>query len=214
MSLVPLTVTSVGEYVGDVTVESLRISRADQRDATRSRILDAAVACLIELGYAQTTTLMVQERAGVSRGSLLHHFPSRADLLADAIAHLFSMQMEQLGTLRVRSGNRVEQGVRLMWALSSSSMVIAAIELWTAARTDLELRQALVRHDAEVTALTYRTCAEIFGPELAAHPHFASTMWLLITSMRGNAQNRSLHPTASASADISTWVEVVNRMLS
>ena len=38
--------------------------------------------CLIAHGVAGTTTLAVQRRAGVSRGALLHHFPTHAALLA------------------------------------------------------------------------------------------------------------------------------------
>src|SRR3954453_12202645 len=62
-------------------------SRREQRSAdSRSQILDAAVACLVEGGYSGATTLQIQGRAGVSRGRLLHHFPSR-DLLLVAAAH-------------------------------------------------------------------------------------------------------------------------------
>ncbi|MGC9544677.1 helix-turn-helix domain-containing protein, partial [Streptomyces sp. UG1] len=50
--------------------------RDEQRVATRAQIVDAAVESLIEVGVAATTTLEVQRRAGVSRGALLHHFPT------------------------------------------------------------------------------------------------------------------------------------------
>src|SRR4030081_2685364 len=62
--------------------------RASQLEATRRRILDAAVASLIRQGTAATTTVAVQERAGVSRGALLHHFPTHAQLLAATIDEL------------------------------------------------------------------------------------------------------------------------------
>lgn len=51
---------------------------------TRSRILDAALACFLELGIEHTTTAMVRERSGVSNGALFHHFPSK-EALADAL---------------------------------------------------------------------------------------------------------------------------------
>jgi AcrR family transcriptional regulator len=54
----------------------------------RHALLEAAVDSLVELGFARTTTLEVQRRAGVSRGALLHHFPSKAELLVATIAHL------------------------------------------------------------------------------------------------------------------------------
>ena len=67
-------------------------------DAERSiaRILDAAVDCLVEEGYAGASTLAVQARAGISRGRLLHHFPSRAELLVAACDHLVTTQLEEV----------------------------------------------------------------------------------------------------------------------
>jgi AcrR family transcriptional regulator len=62
--------------------------RASQHEATHKRILDAAVALLVEQGTASTTTVAVQQRAGVSRGALLHHFPTHAELLAATVDEL------------------------------------------------------------------------------------------------------------------------------
>ena len=44
---------------------------------TRSRILDAALACFIERGYEQTTIARIRERSGASNGALFHHFASK-----------------------------------------------------------------------------------------------------------------------------------------
>src|SRR3954463_3943788 len=63
-------------------------SRSERSADSRLLILDAAVACLVEDGYAGASTLAVQARAGVSRGRLLHHFPSRAELLVAAAQYL------------------------------------------------------------------------------------------------------------------------------
>src|ERR1700712_4678532 len=63
-------------------------TRSQRSAGSRLLILDAAVACLVEEGYAGASTLAVQARAGVSRGRLLHHFPSRAELLVAAAGHL------------------------------------------------------------------------------------------------------------------------------
>ena len=59
---------------------------ADSRDKTwqqtksentRAAILEGALACFYDLGYRATTTEKVAKRAGVSRGAMLYHFPSR-----------------------------------------------------------------------------------------------------------------------------------------
>ena len=49
--------------------------------ATQARLLEATVECLVEHGWSGTTTTVVAERAGVSRGAQLHHYPTRAALV-------------------------------------------------------------------------------------------------------------------------------------
>jgi AcrR family transcriptional regulator len=51
---------------------------------TRSRILDAALACFVEAGYAQTTIARIRGRSGVSNGALFHQFPTK-EAIADAL---------------------------------------------------------------------------------------------------------------------------------
>jgi len=65
-----------------------RVPQEERSRVMRERLLDAAVECLIECGYSGTSTTLVSERAGVSRGAQLHHFPSRADLLVAAVEHV------------------------------------------------------------------------------------------------------------------------------
>src|SRR3954452_5826044 len=64
-----------------------RRSQAQRSATTREALLDATVACLIEDGYANTTTSRVGEPAGVSRGAHLHHFQTRRALVARGIRH-------------------------------------------------------------------------------------------------------------------------------
>ena len=65
-----------------------RVPQAERRRITRGKLLDATIDSLVDLGYARTTTVEVGERTGLSRGTQLHHFPSKADLLVAAIEHL------------------------------------------------------------------------------------------------------------------------------
>ena len=64
--------------------------------ATRENILDAALECLAERGYARTAMADVAERAGVSRGAQLHHFSTRAGLLAATVEHLAERRLAEL----------------------------------------------------------------------------------------------------------------------
>lgn len=109
----------------------------------RRRLLDATIACLVDVGYARTTTIEVAERANVSRGAMLHHYGSRAELVAAAIEHLASRRIaEFVSAVQALpdDADLEERIVDLLWSQFSSSTFDAALELEIAARTDAELR--------------------------------------------------------------------------
>jgi len=54
---------------------------------TREALLQSTLECLAEVGYARTTTQLVTERARISRGSMLHHFKSKQELIKQAIEY-------------------------------------------------------------------------------------------------------------------------------
>src|SRR6476659_4441953 len=137
--------------------EAARAPRTQQqrRDETRRALLDAAVESLIEVGFARTTTLEVQRRANASRGALLHHFPSKAELLVAAVDHLAEMRARELKAVSAQlpaenvksvagATARTEAVLELLWQCFSGTCVQVAMELRTAARTDPELRPVLV----------------------------------------------------------------------
>lgn len=109
----------------------------------RLRLLEATVDCLVELGWSGTTTTVVSARAGVSRGAQLHHFPSKYDLVLAAVEFLTERRRDELAAREVElpEGNRTRAALDLLAANFTSPVFFAALELWTAARTDPELRE-------------------------------------------------------------------------
>src|SRR4051812_46618887 len=78
-----------------VPVATRRRGRRTQEERTatmRARLLQATVDCLIDHGYAGTTTTAVVARAGVSRGAILHHFPTKADLVAAGVEYVLEQR--------------------------------------------------------------------------------------------------------------------------
>jgi AcrR family transcriptional regulator len=53
--------------------------------AVRRRILEAAIDAFAESGFRGTTMKDVARRAGISQRGLVHHFPSKEDLLLDVL---------------------------------------------------------------------------------------------------------------------------------
>jgi AcrR family transcriptional regulator len=111
----------------------------------RLRLLEATVDCLVELGWAGTTTTVVSRRAGVSRGAQLHHFPSKQALVVAAVEHLSDRRQDDMraSAAFLTDERRIRGGLEILAAQFVSPVFFAALELWVAARTDSELREAV-----------------------------------------------------------------------
>src|SRR3954454_4839854 len=75
---------------------AVSVPQEERTRAMRQRLLDATVECLVEFGWSGTSTTLVSQRAGVSRGAQLHHFPTKADLVLAAVEHLSDARREEL----------------------------------------------------------------------------------------------------------------------
>ncbi len=138
--------------------------------ATQRRLLDATVDCLVDFGWAGTTTTVIAERAGVSRGAQLHHYPTKAALVLAAVAHLAERRADEIRaeaeTLRAQPPeDRVARVVDLLAAAFTGPLFIAAIELWVAARTDPELRAALVPLETRVGRDMHHLAVSLLGAD-------------------------------------------------
>lgn len=193
--------------------------RREERTATsRARILDAAVACLVEDGYAGATTLRIQARAGVSRGRLLHHFPSRDQLLVAASRHLATERLRGTdadpGCADMPLAERIDLAVERLWSTFSEPLFWAAVELWTAARTNTDLRTALLPEEREVGAAVRESITRSFGPEAAAHPLFPLVRDMIFTSMRGVGLGYALdHRDPRTDPHLAQWKQMAMLLL-
>jgi len=120
-----------------------RRTQEDRSAATQAALLDATVDCLVEYGYAGTTTRLVADRADVSRGAQTHHFPTKRDLVVAAVEHLFDARAREFTTAfegvppQQRS---LERAIDALWTIVSGPSYAAILEVLVAARTDDELR--------------------------------------------------------------------------
>jgi AcrR family transcriptional regulator len=197
-----------------LTRPPVRRTQAERRAATRAALVRATVEALVELGYAGTTTQEVQRRAGVSRGALTHHFATKADLVLAAMDELyeeFSRSVREAAVgLPEAPDERVRQGIDLVWQRFHGPLFVAAMELWTAARTDAELRAALLPHERRLGAQLRRLAVEVFGREVARHPRAEALYQVLLTSMRGQAMTYALQPDAPRTGPyLQHWLAVV-----
>jgi AcrR family transcriptional regulator len=123
--------------------------QAQKSAMTRDRILDAAINCFVEQGYTNVTTAKVASSAGVSRGAMLHHFPSKTELIQAAVEYLHDKLLEDY-TARVSSippdltgQQRRRAGLDAYWEHLTGDLFVVYHELCVASRTDPELKSIL-----------------------------------------------------------------------
>lgn len=144
----------------------------------RARLLQATVECLIERGFSGTSTTLVSQRAGVSRGAQLHHFPTKNDLVVAAVEHLAQTRGEELRSAVTglpdgpgRNLDRTRAWLRVLAEHFSSPVFYAALELWVAARTDPPLLGAVAPLEQRLGRDAHRLTVEALDIDEAVPGH-------------------------------------------
>ncbi|WP_067561933.1 TetR/AcrR family transcriptional regulator [Nocardia acidivorans] len=164
-----------------------RRTQEQRSTETRIRLLDATIECLVEFGYAGTTTPRVAERAGVTRGAQVHHFGSKTDLVVAAISHLAQRRteaaMQEIG--RVRGGDDpLGTALEFMWELHQGPLFIAAIELWVASRTDPVLATEMEKVEPYVNNAVLLSVAQLVPNEMH-RKHVRDFAYTAMDTLRG-----------------------------
>jgi|TARA_B110000259_G_scaffold12861_1_gene13668 AcrR family transcriptional regulator len=125
--------------------------QAEKSAMTRSAILEATIQCLLELGYANTTTALIANYAGVSRGAMMHHFPSRISVMRAVIDYLHVLRLQEYRDLMSDiddpqsklTDKAIRESVEAAWRYVNLPSFLAYQEMLAASRTDGELRQII-----------------------------------------------------------------------
>ena len=170
----PLPLEPAAEGPRAVQSPAAPARRAPQQDrsrATRQRLLDAAVECLVEYGWTGTTVTVVAQRAGVSRGAAQHHFPTREALTTAAVAHVtearaadIQRELDALPAGELRTEAVVELIVN--WFIGVPFR--AALELWVAASADPQLRELVAPLEARTGRRVHQAAVELLGVDESA----------------------------------------------
>jgi AcrR family transcriptional regulator len=118
---------------------------------TRKRILDAAMRLFAEVGYHAATNAVIAEAAGLTRGAMLYHFPTREVLVEGAVEHI---QTERLALFDAAAreppagGDATSHAIAAYWRLLAEPPFVAFAELQAAARTDPMVRERMAAAEA------------------------------------------------------------------
>ncbi len=132
--------------------------------ATRQRILDCAIEAVAEIGYTNTTTQIILDRSGLSRGSLLHQFSTRTDLMVTVAETAMAKMLSSIGSRMSVAGDDLDGLYRypqIFWETLIEPPALAFYELQMASRWDLDLQAGLKDQIARVETYIAETIGAI-----------------------------------------------------
>jgi AcrR family transcriptional regulator len=146
-----------------------RLTQAERSATTRARLMDATLECLVEVGWAGTSTTEVVRRAGVSRGAQVHHFPTKDDLVLATVEHLMARRLDEYREAfrNLPEDSRTpEAGFDLLRAACSGPTWVIWLELAVASRTNTALRERFVEVERRFWDAALRNQQQLF-PDMA-----------------------------------------------
>ncbi|WP_112465479.1 TetR/AcrR family transcriptional regulator [Streptomyces triticisoli] len=191
-----------------------RVPKQDRSRVTRQRLLQSAVECLAEHGWAGSTVSVVAERAGVSRGAVQHHFPTREDLFTAAVEYVAEERSTALRALfpQGAAGDR-HAVVAALVDLYTGPLFRAALHLWVAASNEDQLRPRVTELEARVGRETHRIAVELLGAD-ESRPGARETVQGFLDMARGlGLANLLTDDTARRERVVTQWTALLEQAL-
>ena len=196
--------------------ELTRQRQADRSRETRRKLMEATVDCLVEHGWSGTTTTLVAERAGVSRGAQLHHFRTRNELVTAAVEYVgveSAQLLKQHAESVTGAADRTRAVVELIADFYASPLFTAALELWVAARTDPDLKPVVVALETRLGRECHRLAVDLLGAD-ESRPGVRETVQATLDLARGLALANQLTDDSRRRARIvRQWASMLDAVL-
>lgn len=175
--------------------KSPRRTQTERSEAMRERLVKATLECLETEGYAGTTVSRIVERAQVSRGAPLHHFPSKNALIAAAAEQLIRRVYIQMGKAvqaLEASDDRLHDLIYSAWkGVFNQPEHVALSELLRASQRDAELA-AILQKVWTAGYLTLGAAADHYLEPLSERDDVRQLMVLTQWLLRGMAEDLHL----------------------
>jgi AcrR family transcriptional regulator len=164
----------------------MRRSRAEAKQDTRDRLLDAARRVFLRAGFHAATVEMVAAEAGFTKGAIYSGFASKADLfLALYEKRVVQRTAELAQRLATVAGQDIAVEASRAWAETlrrDRAWHLVLIEFWVFAARDRSIRSRFARLHAQLRAALARDVVRARAaagralpadPELVARAHMA-----------------------------------------
>lgn len=172
---------------------------AKSRPGHRERLLEAAIACLQERGYAHTTARDLVAASGTNLASIGYHFGSKDHLLNVALVEAFRRWLEPIVRLAAEPGpagplERLERSLAEVTSSleEQSGLVSACVEAWAQVPRSDDLRIQMAASYADfrgvIADIARDAFAEIGAPEDLDHDALATLIIAVFDGLLVRAQ--------------------------
>ncbi|MCF3182355.1 TetR/AcrR family transcriptional regulator [Streptomyces polychromogenes] len=205
--------TLTGPGSGTAATPARGFPKQARSRVTRRHLLEAAVSCLAEHGWAGSTVAVVAERAGVSRGAAQHHFPTREALFTAAVEYVSEERSTALRELFQAAPAPRPAVVEALVDLYTGALFRAALQLWVAASNEEQLRPQVTELEARVGRETHRIAVELLGADESV-PGVRETVQGLLDMARGlGLANVLTDDTARRERVVAQWSRIIDAAL-
>jgi AcrR family transcriptional regulator len=152
----------------DTALPATRRTQKERRDGTISKIVNATIDSLLEVGYARTSVKEVCIRSGVSHGGLFRHFETMLEVVmaaADEVAQRQITSAQAAFQISAHAPDPVVAALQHLRDACRSPINAVFYELVVAARTDAALHRAMTAFGARYSEAMNTAAAQV--PELA-----------------------------------------------
>ncbi len=167
----------------------VRRTQAQRSAETQRKLIDGAIAVLHRLGYGATTSGLIAQEAGVSRGAMLHQYPTKVDLMLAVVSDVYSRETNEYrerGMSAVSPRERFYKFPEMMWDAFTRPSAMAVLEIMMGSRSDPELAARLAPLQRQIEAVSKGTVEAILREaQLPDIPEFNAMRRLFVAAVRG-----------------------------
>jgi AcrR family transcriptional regulator len=182
--------------------------------ATRERLIQATIDCIVERGFAQASTAEISERAGVSSGARVHHFRSKMDLVVAATAFTYDQAADD-SIAAASDPATLKDPLRAFvgdtYRLYSGPRFLMQHEVISAARTSDELMQCIRPVADRFRQTVTKVWLDVFLRAGHSQQWATAAMELTIMMVRGLALSSRLRPRTKDDDILALWLSVMSR---
>lgn len=180
----------------------------DERDqGHRERLLEAAIACLQEKGYARTSARDLVAASGTNLASIGYHFGSKEHLLNVAVTEAFQRWLKPLVALAAEpeSAMPLERLGRTLNGVMDTleqnrSLITACLEAWAQMARSEDLRAEMLTSYADFRTVIARTTHDAFAEIGSTEVDADALAALILALFNGLLVQWQLDPSGSPSA--------------